>query len=176
VAAKIVEECRGDHDEYVFVWRRERVKNVDDTPTMPYRPIHTMNNTAFQNGRPAAKLEKVRVHDLRHTFGQRLRDAGVSEEDRALLRGYAITGMPQHYATATSARPASSCTSAASTRAPSSMNSSTVARPMADAAPVMTATFPLRRSDTRCPPSSEMASASRGALQTATNTDVVQPG
>ena len=52
--------------EYVFVWRRERVKNVDDTPTMPYRPIHTMNNTAFQNGRPAAKLEKVRVYALRH--------------------------------------------------------------------------------------------------------------
>jgi len=46
----------------------------------------------------------VRVHDLRHTFGQRLRDAGVAEEDRALLLGHAIQGMPQHYATATIAR------------------------------------------------------------------------
>ena len=36
-----------------------------------------------------------------HTFGQRLRDAGVSEEDRALLLGHAIAGMPQHYAAAT---------------------------------------------------------------------------
>ena len=63
-----------------------------------------MNNTAFQNARRAAKLERLRVHDLRHTFGQRLRDAGVSEEDRALLLGHAITGMPQHYATATIAR------------------------------------------------------------------------
>jgi hypothetical protein len=44
------------------------------------------------------------VHDLRHTFGQRLCDAGVSEEDRALLLGHAITGMPRHYATATIAR------------------------------------------------------------------------
>jgi integrase len=30
------------------------------------------------------------MHDLGHTFGQRLRDAGVSAEDRALLLGHAI--------------------------------------------------------------------------------------
>ena len=104
VASKIIEGCRGTHDEFVFVWRRERVKNVDEEPAMKYSRVHTMNNTAFQNARRAAKLERVRVHDLRHTFGQRLRDAGVSEEDRALLLGHAITGMPQHYATATIAR------------------------------------------------------------------------
>jgi len=104
VAARLVEESRGDHDEFVFVWRRERVKNFDEEPVMPYRPVDTMNNTAFQNARRAAKLERVRVHDLRHTFGQRLRDAGVAEEDRALLLGHAVAGMPQHYATATIAR------------------------------------------------------------------------
>ena len=52
-----------------------------------------------------AATEAMRVHDLRHTFGQRLRDAGVVEEDRALLLGHAIQGMPQHYATATIAIP-----------------------------------------------------------------------
>ena len=41
----------------------------------------------------------------RQPYGQRLRDAGVSEEDRALLLGHAIEGMPRHYATATVARP-----------------------------------------------------------------------
>ena len=101
VATKIVEECRGDNDEFVFVWRRERVKNIEDEPVMPYRPVQTMNNTAFQSARRAAKLERARVHDLRHTFGQRLREAGVAEDDRALLLGHALTGMPQHYATAT---------------------------------------------------------------------------
>lgn len=63
-----------------------------------------MNNTAFQTARRKAGLDRLRVHDLRHTFGQRLRDAGVSEEDRALLLGHALTGMLQHYATATIAR------------------------------------------------------------------------
>jgi hypothetical protein len=32
VAMRVIEECRGAHDEYVFVWRRERVKNVDKSP------------------------------------------------------------------------------------------------------------------------------------------------
>jgi integrase len=104
VAAKIVEECRGVHDGFVFVWRRERVKNIEDEPVMAYQPVQTTNNTAFQNARRAAKLVRARVHDLRHTFGQRLREAGVTEEDRALLLGHALTGMPQHYATATIAR------------------------------------------------------------------------
>lgn len=104
VAWSIVEACRGLHPDFVFTYRRERVKNHHLAPAMDYKPIATMNNTAFQNARAAAGLERMRVHDLRHTFGQRLRDAGVPEEDRALLLGHAIEGMPQHYATATIAR------------------------------------------------------------------------
>ena len=92
------------HRQFVFVYRRERTKNLDLAPAMEYRRIETMNNTAWQRARELVGLSKVRVHDLRHTFGQRLRDAGVSEEDRALLLGHAIEGMPQHYATATVAR------------------------------------------------------------------------
>ena len=104
VAWKVVEACRGQHEEYVFVYRRERVKNFNIAPVMPYRRIETLNNTAWQNARSAIGMPKLRVHDLRHAFGQRLRDAGVTEEDRALLLGHAIQGMPQHYATATVAR------------------------------------------------------------------------
>ncbi|EJL90458.1 phage integrase family protein [Polaromonas sp. CF318] len=103
-AWSIVESCRGRHEDYVFVYRRERVKHLDRPPEMEYRRIDTINNTAFQRVRAEVGLEKMRVHDLRHTFGQRLRDAGVTEEDRALLLGHAIEGMPQHYATATVAR------------------------------------------------------------------------
>ncbi|MDP3228473.1 MAG: site-specific integrase [Acidovorax sp.] len=103
-AWNIVEASRGMHEVYVFVYRRERVKHLDRAPAMEYHRIGTINNTGWQAARKAVGLEKVRVHDLRHTFGQRLRDAGVSEEDRALLLGHAIEGMPQHYATATVAR------------------------------------------------------------------------
>ncbi len=115
VAWRVVEACRGRHPEYVFVWRRERVKNFDAAPAMDYRPVATMNNTAFQAARKAVGLERMRVHDLRHTFGQRLRDAGVAEEDRALLLGHAIAGMPQHYATATIERLVDAANSATGT-------------------------------------------------------------
>lgn len=104
VAWSIVQQQRGKHAEHVFVYRRERVVHVERPPAMKYRRVSTMNNTAFQAARESVGLPGVRVHDLRHTFGQRLRDAGVPEEDRALLLGHAISGMPQHYATATVAR------------------------------------------------------------------------
>lgn len=104
VAWAIVQEQRGRHAEFVFVYRRERVVNVSEPPVMQYHRVGTMNNTAFQAARKAAGLPGLRVHDLRHTYGQRLRDAGVPEEDRALLLGHATEGMARHYATATVAR------------------------------------------------------------------------
>lgn len=94
-AWSIVESCRGEHPDYVFAY---------SAPGHKLGRIGTINNSGWQNARDAVGLAKVRVHDLRHTYGQRLRDAGVSEEDRALLLGHAIEGMPQHYATATVAR------------------------------------------------------------------------
>lgn len=103
-AWNVVELQRCRHAEYVFVWRRERVKNLDQAPVMEYQRIGTMNNAGWQDARKSVGLEQVRVHDLRHTFGQRLRQAGVSEEDRSLLLGHAIAGMSQRYATATVAR------------------------------------------------------------------------
>ena len=71
---------------------------------MPYDRIDTMNNTGYQAARAAVGLRGVRIHDLRHTFGQRLREAGVAAEDRAVLLGHAAEGMPQLYATSTIAR------------------------------------------------------------------------
>ncbi|ABM95951.1 tyrosine-type recombinase/integrase [Methylibium petroleiphilum] len=101
VAWSLVEGQRGKHKEFVFVYRRERVKHIDIEPAMKYRRVGTINNTAFQAARTEAGLPQVRVHDFRHTFAQRLRDAGVPEEDRALLLGHAVAGMAQHYATST---------------------------------------------------------------------------
>ena len=90
----VVQARRGKDPEYVFTYKGHGHAGR----------IDTINNTSFQKARKAAGLEKVRVHDLRHTFGQRLRSAGVTDEDRALLLGHASQEMPQHYATATIAR------------------------------------------------------------------------
>lgn len=44
-------------------------------------PAH-LNNSGWQEARVEVGLPHVRVHDLKHTFGRRLRAAGVSLEDR----------------------------------------------------------------------------------------------
>jgi hypothetical protein len=59
-----------------------------------------MNNTAWQRARREAGLQRVRIHDLRHTYGCRLRAAGVSAEDREVLLGHANHSMAGHYASA----------------------------------------------------------------------------
>ncbi|WP_143763003.1 tyrosine-type recombinase/integrase [Ramlibacter tataouinensis] len=105
VAWNIVQKQRDKHKEFAFVWRRERIKNLKLDPAMEYRRIETMNNTARQNARRAVGLQSVRIHDLRHTFGQRLRQAGVPKEDRTSLLGHAVEDMPEHYATATVEQP-----------------------------------------------------------------------
>lgn len=110
VAWAIVERRRGMHDKYVFTYTPPG--KVGKAAVR----IATQNNSAFQKARADVGLSQVRVHDLRHTFGQRLRDAGVQEEDRALLLGHAVQGMPQHYATATLERLLESANSVLQTR------------------------------------------------------------
>src|SRR4029079_12316087 len=64
------------------------------------RPIETINNTGWQEARKRAGLPQVRVHDLKHTFGRRLRASGVSFEDRQDLLGHKSGRITTHYSAA----------------------------------------------------------------------------
>src|ERR1700680_3920049 len=86
VAWSIVQAQRGLHPIWVFPYRG--------------RCVSTMNNTSWQRVRQEEDLRAVRIHDLRHTFGCRLRAAGVSAEDREALLGHANHSMAGHYASA----------------------------------------------------------------------------
>ena len=99
-AWSILNNQRGLDATYVFVYRQERRKHHDLAPLMQYHRIGTMNNSAWHAAREKAGLPKLRVHDLRHTYGARLRAAGVEKEDRASLLGHATQSMPEHYAAA----------------------------------------------------------------------------
>ena len=115
-AREVVEQMRGRHSRYVFAFQRPRTRSPDVyvTPRKAPRQIETMNNTAWQNARKRAaqkyqeKLGRdapwgfahVRVHDLKHTFGRRLRAAAVPEETRAVLLGHKTRSMPTHYSVA----------------------------------------------------------------------------
>ncbi|GLX90688.1 integrase [Pseudomonas fragi] len=100
VAKSVIEKQRGLSKEWVFPY--------DGTG------MHRMNDSAWKKARVrAAKIwqEKylrpalpgfasIRVHDLKHTFGRRLRAAGVTLEDRKALLGHKNGSITSHYSTA----------------------------------------------------------------------------
>jgi integrase len=77
-------------------------RGLDDKWVFPYRghPIHTMSTTTWKKARAGVGMAYVRIHDLRHTFGRRLRAAGVSLEDREDLLGHKSGRMTTHYSQA----------------------------------------------------------------------------
>jgi integrase len=59
-----------------------------------------MLNSARKRAREKVGLKQVRLHDLKHTFGRRLRSAGVSYENRQDLLGHRQGGITTHYSAA----------------------------------------------------------------------------
>jgi integrase len=83
IAQQVIEEVRGIHPVYVFTYRG--------------KPLKRMNDRTWQKVRKEVGLPHVRVHDLKHTFGRRLRAAGVSLEDRQDLLGHKSGRITTHY-------------------------------------------------------------------------------
>lgn len=77
---------RGKHPTHVFSFKG--------------RPLARILSTGWRNARVKAELPHVRVHDLKHTFGRRLRAAGVSFEDRQDLLGHRSGRITTHYSSA----------------------------------------------------------------------------
>jgi integrase len=86
VAKTVVEGERGKHPTHVFSYRK--------------KPLARMLSTGWRIARQKANLDFVRVHDAKHTFGRRLRAAGVSFEDRQDLLGHRSGRITTHYSTA----------------------------------------------------------------------------
>jgi integrase len=107
VAQDVVDSMRGLHEEFVFVWRRERSsqdkyvqrRHAKSAP-MPWKPVGTMNNTAWQRARKEAGLGDLHVHDLRHTVGARLREVGVGESTQDIVLWHKNHSMTAHYSAA----------------------------------------------------------------------------
>ena len=86
IARSVIEACRGTHLEFVFTFRGH--------------PVTRMMTSAWVRARKRTALRQVRVHDLKHTFGRRLRAAGVSFEDRQDLLGHRSGRITTHYSAA----------------------------------------------------------------------------
>jgi integrase len=83
-ARRVVQRWRGEHETYVFgepvhqltnkVWQRAWAKVIGDVP-------------GYRKG----------AHNLRHTFGKRLRDEGVADRDVADLLHHMPKSITRHY-------------------------------------------------------------------------------
>lgn len=85
-ARTVVNSLRGKHSTHVFSYRG--------------KPLSRILSTGWRQARIKADLPNVRVHDLKHTFGRRLRAAGVSFEDRQDLLGHRSGRITTHYSSA----------------------------------------------------------------------------
>lgn len=85
-AQSVVNGERGKHSTHVFSYRG--------------KPLARILSTGWRQARIKVELSHVRVHDLKHTFGRRLRAAGVSFEDRQDLLGHRSGRITTHYSSA----------------------------------------------------------------------------
>jgi len=83
LAARVLEQQRRQHPSHVFHFEGQ--------------PITRIGNSAWYGGRERGGLPQVRVHDLKHTFGRRLRAAGVSFVDGQDLLRHRSRRMTTHY-------------------------------------------------------------------------------
>ena len=86
IARSVIDAQRGQHPTHVFSYEG--------------RPLSRMLTSGWKRARLRARLPQVRVHDLKHTFGRRLRAAGVSFEDRQDLLGHRSCRITTHYSAA----------------------------------------------------------------------------
>ncbi len=86
-ARAVINRQRGRNPEYVFTYSKGQ-------------PVDRINTKAWRRARKEAGLPQVRVHDLKHTFGRRLRAKGVSHETRQVLLGHKNGQITTHYSAA----------------------------------------------------------------------------
>ena len=105
VAQSVLEQVRGEHPVYVFTWedsegQRDRVGHFRNSGWIQARRRAAARYPQELGREAPTGFRDVRVHDLRHTYGRRLRAAGVSFEDRQDLLGHRSTRVTTDYSAA----------------------------------------------------------------------------
>ncbi len=97
VARSIIDGQRGISREWVFPYNGTGMHRMNDSAWKKAR-VRAAKLWQEQNLRPAHPgFASIRVHDLKHTFGRRLKAAGVTEEDRKSLLGHKNGSVTSHY-------------------------------------------------------------------------------
>ncbi|PHV01635.1 integrase [Iodobacter sp. BJB302] len=99
-AKQVINNQRGIDEEWVFPYEGRCLARMNDHAWRKARN-RAAERMAEETKQPFCEgLANVRVHDLKHTFGRRLRAAGVSHEDRQVLLGHTNGNVTTHYSAA----------------------------------------------------------------------------
>lgn len=97
VAKSIIDKQRGLSKDWVFPYNGSALHRMNDSAWKKAR-VRAAKLWQEENLRPAHPgYLSIRIHDLKHTFGRRLRAAGVTEEDRKALLGHKNGSITSHY-------------------------------------------------------------------------------
>jgi integrase len=97
IARSVIASCRGRHPQFVFTCKGNPVTHIYNSGWKAARR-RAAARYEHEFGRPCPKgFRSIRVHDMKHTYGHRLRVAGVSFEDRKLLLGHKAQHVTTHY-------------------------------------------------------------------------------
>ncbi len=97
VAKSIIDKQRGLSKDWVFPYNGNAMHRMNDSAWKKAR-VRAAKLWQEENLRPAHPgYTSIRVHDLKHTFGRRLRAAGVTQEDRKALLGHKNGSITSHY-------------------------------------------------------------------------------
>jgi integrase len=100
IARSVIESCRGEHRELVFTHEGHGYTNINNSGWQGARRRAAERYEKELGGPCPDGFRSIRVHDLKHTYGYRLRAAGVQFEDRQLLLGHKATHVTTHYSAA----------------------------------------------------------------------------
>ena len=91
IANEVIEARRDIHPDFVFSYKERPLKKLR---------VSAWRRIWEKSGLPVSDGILKGVHNLRHTFGRRLRSAGVPMETRKALMGHANGDITTHYSAA----------------------------------------------------------------------------
>lgn len=97
IARSVVEDLRGENRTWVFPFEGRRLSRMYNKAwRLARREVSEVYEAEMGNSCPKG-FKSIRVHDLKHTFGRRLRSAGVPLETRRVLLGHTNGDITTHY-------------------------------------------------------------------------------
>ena len=97
IAKSVVDAQRGKHPSRVFTYRGEPVGKLYNSGWKRTRVDAAIRYAQEIRERVSRGFAHLRVHDLKHTFGRRLRAAGIPLETRKVLLGHKNSDITSHH-------------------------------------------------------------------------------